>query len=158
MPGSSKDCSENRKKKWAEHFRKSFNRAEACRATGVNRSTVWRWAKEDKAFSEAVWEIEESVLDVAEAKLAEMVRAGNLQAVKFLLRSKGRERGYGDRLEISQTVKKETIDIQRLELLLSDICVRDALEKLAVDSLEGIEKEKLEYDGRRQEIGFQPPG
>ena len=114
--------------------------------------------KDDKAFAETVWEIEESVLDVAESKLVELVRAGNLQAIKFLLRSKGRERGYGDRLEISQTVKKETIDIQKLELLLSDICVRDALEKLAVDSLEGIEKEKLEYDGRRQEIGFQPPG
>ena len=152
MPGSSKVSSENRKKKWAEHFRKSFNRAEACRATGVNRSTVWRWMKEDKAFSEAVWEIEESVLDVAEAKLAEMVRAGNLQAVKFLLRSKGRERGYGDRLEIAQTVKKETIDVKRLELLLSDGCVRNALERLAVESLEDI-KGELEHDGRRQEIG-----
>ena len=153
MPGSSKVSSENRKKKWAEHFRKSFNRAEACRATGVNRSTVWRWAKEDKAFAETVWEIEESVLDVAEAKLAEMVRAGNLQAVKFLLRSKARERGYGDRLEIAQTVKRETIDVKRLELLLSDSYVRNALEKLAVDSLEDIKEEKLEYDRRKQEIG-----
>ena len=153
MPGSSKECSENRKKKWAEHYRKSFNRAEACRATHVNRSTVWRWMKEDKTFSEAIWEIEESVLDVAESKLVELVQAGNLQAIKFLLRSKARERGYGDRLEISQTVKRETIDVKRLELLLSDSCVRNALEKLAVDSLEDIKEEKLEYDGRRQEIG-----
>ena len=153
MPGSSKDCSENRKKKWAGQYRKSFNRAEACRATHVNRSTVWRWMKEDKAFAEAVWEIEEGVLDVAESKLVELVREGNLQAIKFLLATKGRERGYGDRLEISQTVKKETIDDKRLELLLSDSCVRNALEKLAVDSLHDIKEEKLEYDGRRQEIG-----
>ena len=157
MPGSSKDCTEYRKKKWAEQYKKSFNRAEACRATGVNRSTVWRWAKEDKAFSEAVWEIEESVLDVAESKLAEMVRAGNLQAVKFLLRSKARERGYGDRLEISQTVKKETIDIQRLELLLSDSCVRSALERLAIGSLQDIKEGKLEYDGQKQ-IGHRSTG
>ena len=120
MPGSSKDCSDNRKEKWAEHYRKSFNRTEACQATGVNRTTVWRWMKEDKAFSETVWEIEESLLDVAEGKLVELVRGGNLQAIKFLLRSKARERGYGDRLEIAQTVKKETIDVKRLELLLSD--------------------------------------
>ena len=153
VPGSSKDCSENRKKKWAESFKKSFNRAEACKSTGVNRSTVWRWMKEDKAFSEAVWEIEEGVLDAAESKLVELVREGNLQAIKFLLRTKARERGYGDRLEIAQTLKRETIDVKRLELLLSDSCVRDALEKLAVDSLEDIKKEKLEYDGRRQEIG-----
>ncbi len=157
MPGSSKDSSENRKKEWAEQYKKSFNRAEACQATGVHRTTVWRWMKEDKAFAEAVWEIEEGVLDVAESKLVELVRAGNLQAIKFLLRSKARERGYGDRLEIAQTVKRETIDVKRLELLLSDNCVRNALEKLAVESLEDI-KGELEHDGRKQQIGLQPPG
>ncbi len=153
MPGSSRDCSENRKKKWAEQYRKSFNRAEACRATHVNRSTVWRWMKEDKAFAEAVWEIEEGVLDLAESRLVGLVREGNLQAIKFLLRSKARERGYGDRLEIAQTVKRETIDVKRLELFLSDSCVRSALEKLAVDSLVDIKEEQLEYDRRKQEIG-----
>lgn len=143
MPGSSKDCSENRKRKWAEAFKKTFNRAKACQATGVHRATVWRWMKEDKAFSETVWEIEESVLDIAESRLVELVQAGNLQAIKFLLRSKARERGYGDRLEISQTVKKETIDVKRLELLLSDSCVRNALERLAVDSLERYQRGKI---------------
>jgi hypothetical protein len=149
MPGASKGRSAFRKKSWAEHFSKSFNRAEACRATGVNRSTLWRWLKEDKAFSEAVWEIEESVLDVAESKLMELVRAGNLQAIKFLLRSKARERGYGDRLEIAQTVKNETIDVKRLELLLSDSCIRNALEKLAVESLEDTSDE-IQDAGRNQ--------
>jgi len=151
MPGSSKDRSASRKKKWAEHYRKSFNRAEACKATGVNRSTLWRWMKEDQAFSETVWEIEESILDVAESKLLELVRAGNLQAIKFLLRSKARDRGYGDRLEIAQTVKNETIDVKRLELLLSDSSIRNALEKLAVDSLEDI-KEELHHEGQIQPI------
>jgi hypothetical protein len=105
--------------------------------------------KEDKAFSETIWEIEESVIDVAESKLMELVRAGNLQAIKFLLRSKARERGYGDRLEIAQTVKNETIDVKRLELLLSDSCIRNALEKLAVESLEDTSDE-IQDAGRNQ--------
>jgi hypothetical protein len=145
MPGSSKDRSDSRKKWWAEHFRKNFNRADACNATGVNRSTLWRWIKEDKAFSEAVWEIEESVIDVAESKLMELVREGNLQAIKFLLRSKARERGYGDRLEIAQTVKNETIDVKRLEVLLADSETRNLLEKIAVESL-GSDREDLRHD------------
>ena len=107
--------------------------------------------KEDKTFSEAVWEIEEGVLDVAESKLMELVRAGNLQAIKFLLRSKAHERGYGDRLEIAQTVKNETIDIKRLELLLSDSCIRNALEKMAVESLEDT-SEGTQHDGRNRRI------
>jgi hypothetical protein len=149
MPGSSKDRSADRKKRWAEQFRKSFNRTEACKTTGVNRSTLWRWLKEDQEFSESIWNIEEEALDIAECKLMELVRAGNFQAIKFLLRSKARARGYGDRLEIAQTVKNETIDVKRLELLLSDSCIRNALEKLAVESLEDTSDE-IQDAGRNQ--------
>jgi hypothetical protein len=141
MPACTPEQRDFRKKKWLEVYKNTFNRAEACTSVRLNRATLWRWLKADRNFNEAVMEIEESALDEAESKLIELVRGGNLQAIKFLLRTKGRTRGYGDHLEIAQTVKQETIDTKRLEILLSDSQTREALEVLAVESLKTNPKE-----------------
>jgi hypothetical protein len=46
----------------------------------------------------------ERQLDVAEAKLFQAIDRGELPAIMFLLRTLGRSRGYGDRLEVDATV------------------------------------------------------
>ena len=67
---------------------------------GVGRSTVDRWIKESPTIAAAFDEALELLLDTAEHKLVEQVLGGDLKAIRFLLDSKGKSRGYGrpDRL------------------------------------------------------------
>ena len=68
-------------------------------AVGCSRTTVYK-ALEDYVTVKAAYEEEtETFLDAAEERLAEKVMEGSMDAIKFYLRTKGRTRGYGDRLE-----------------------------------------------------------
>ena len=132
-----------RKKKWLDSYRKTFNKASACKAVKVNRSTAWRWVKDDLDFAEKVVEIEEGLIDEIEGKLLDLALGGNLQAIKTFLKAKAADRGYTNKLEISQNTKHEQIDIKRLELLLANPETSDALELIALSS---IKTETLEED------------
>jgi hypothetical protein len=44
----------------------------------------------------------ETMLDIAEGKLYENVRAGESQDIKWFLSKRGKKRGYGDAVEINQ--------------------------------------------------------
>lgn len=145
MPSIMPEKRSAKKAKFLALYAQTFNVAKASEGAGIHRSTAFRWRKSDLKFATSLHDVEESMLDEAESKLMELVRSGNLQAVKFLLRTKGRSRGYGDRLEIAQTVKQ--VDTKRLELLLSDNRTRQALEILALKSLESKPDEVT--DGRQ---------
>lgn len=136
MPACLPETRDARKKRWLHEYRVSQDRTEANEAIGVNRSTIWRWIKNDPSFAEAVRQIEEEALDEAEGQLMQLVRGGELGAIKFFLKTKGRSRGYGDRLEIAQTTTHVKVDMQRLELLLANPEARTALEVLATKSVE----------------------
>jgi hypothetical protein len=127
---------EMRKKKWLDSYRRTFNKTSACKAIKVNRSTVWRWVQNDPEFSESLQDLEEQMLDEAEGALMKLVREADFRAIKFLLQTKGRSRGYGEKLQIEKTTKHETIDTKRLELILKKDTTRRALEILARNSLE----------------------
>lgn len=61
---------------------------------------------------EVVEEVTERHLDVAEQQLLLLVGQGNLGAVTFYLRTKGRHRGYGDKLEVKAEVRaKKAVDL-----------------------------------------------
>ena len=77
------------------------NVAIACKEAGISRQTHYRWLKEDEDYAEAVLEQSEVVLDIAEAKLIERVQEGDLRAIMFLLKTKGKERGYDEKRTIS---------------------------------------------------------
>ncbi len=90
-------------------------------------------------------EIEEAIIDEIEGKLLHMARNGNIQAIKTVLKAKARNRGYTNKLEISQTSKQENVDTQRLEILLSDSTTAHALEVISskyieVDNISNNEK------------------
>lgn len=68
----------------------------AARSLGCCRWTVSSRINENDAVREAYRQIVEDRVDTAESKLMELVQAGNLKAIMFLLRAKGRQRGYGD--------------------------------------------------------------
>lgn len=71
----------------------------ARRATGISYNVQMRWLK-SKRLKELYDEIVEGFVDVAEEQLHRHVRMGSLDAAKFVLKTKGRNRGYGNKLEV----------------------------------------------------------
>lgn len=90
--------------------------AKAARELDVTRRTLYnymeRWPKVREAYEDA----SDETLDLAEQGLFDAIRAGSLSAIMFVLKTKGRSRGYVERTEMKQideleiTVKREDSD------------------------------------------------
>lgn len=77
----------------------------ACQQANIkSRTTYYRWMKEE-AFKEEIENINESYIDMAETQLRAAVSRGDMNAVFFLLKTKGKSRGYVEKIE--QEVKDD---------------------------------------------------
>jgi len=72
----------------------------SCRQAGVARSTYYQWLK-DADFANKVDEIQNVALDFAESQLYTQIKKGNVAAIIFYMKTKGRPRGYNERYEIT---------------------------------------------------------
>jgi hypothetical protein len=72
----------------------------ACKIAKVGRTTFYQYLKEDKEFAKQVKDIENIALDFAESQLHKQISEGNTTATIFLLKTKGKSRGYVERSEI----------------------------------------------------------
>ncbi len=69
----------------------------ACKATSnLSRTTYHTWRKEDSVFNAACLEIEQEQVDMVETNLLRNVRDGKEISSIFYLKSKAKDRGYGD--------------------------------------------------------------
>ena len=86
--------------------------ADACEGTagimvlvakklGCDRSTVWRYAKRYKSVRDALYQADEAATDLAEAKSIKLIDAEYWPAIKHRLDTKGKDRGYAERTEIT---------------------------------------------------------
>jgi predicted DNA-binding transcriptional regulator AlpA len=102
----------------------------ACKIVGIDRTTFYRYLKDDEDFSKKVQEIENVTLDFVESQLHKQIKENSTAATIFFLKTKGKKRGYIERQEIDHTTQGEaigsSIDLSKLstEVLL-------ALEKAA---------------------------
>jgi len=78
----------------------------ACRELGISKQTHYKWLKSDSVYKEEFENLLEEFLDLAEAKLLELIEEGNFQATKFFLSKKGRKRGYGKEQEEEDSNKE----------------------------------------------------
>jgi hypothetical protein len=91
-----------KKEQFIEALEKSMGiMSQAAKKIGVERTTPYRWMREDEEFKDRVDEVQNVVLDFAETKLFELVQDGNPTATIFLLKTRGKERGYVERQEIT---------------------------------------------------------
>ena len=67
------------------------------------RKIHYEWLKTDPAYKEAVESIEGIVLDYAESQLFKQVAKGDTTAIIFLLKCRGKKRGYVERAEMDLT-------------------------------------------------------
>jgi len=74
---------------------------------GIVRSTHYKWMDEDADYRKGVEDVTEYVIDFAESKLHNQINDGNLTATIFYLKTKGKKRGYVERIEnVNQDVHK----------------------------------------------------
>jgi hypothetical protein len=73
----------------------------AVRQVGIARSTFYKWLSEDEDFKREVDDIQEIALDFAESQLHKQIKEGSTTATIFLLKTKGKRRGYVERQEIT---------------------------------------------------------
>ncbi len=76
------------------------NMAAAARRFHCSRTTVWDYVNQDTGLRELVDELSESFKDVAEQTLFNAIREGNIIATIFYLKTRARDRGYSERLEL----------------------------------------------------------
>ena len=77
------------------------NQAAVARKFGVTRQAVASYIERHPVLQQAQRDIDESMLDNAESALYRDVIAGNFQAVKWYLATKGKARGYVERQEVT---------------------------------------------------------
>jgi|GEM_PF-1683071 Transcriptional regulator containing GAF, AAA-type ATPase, and DNA binding domains len=75
--------------------------AGAAKLLGVDRSTIKRFVDKHKAVREALPNIIEFNLDAAEMGLMHLIGKKNFLAIKFILETRGKGRGYGKVQEIA---------------------------------------------------------
>jgi len=84
----------------------------ACKKVGISRSVFYLWMSEDKEFKKTVDDIQNIALDFAESQLHKQIGDGNTTATIFYLKTKGKNRGYLEGIDI--TTKGESINVLNL--------------------------------------------
>ena len=90
-----------------------INISAAQKLTGIYGHSSWK--SNDVGYLEAVEQITDIIIDNVEFKLFKYIQADNLSAIQFFLKTKGRHRGYGDKMEV--TTKKADMSQQILTAL-----------------------------------------
>lgn len=109
-----------------EHNKKIFLEAlvlhhgiisDACKATGVGRTTVYLWRDSDPEFKKELDEVNETAIDFVEGKLFQRIEGVMTEnsdgevyktppsdtAIIFFLKTKGKKRGYVEKSEIEHS-------------------------------------------------------
>lgn len=71
----------------------------ALKAANVSRTAYYEWLKEDEQFRNDVEHCGEETLDFAENALLKQIKGGNPTSTIFYLKTKGKKRGYVERVE-----------------------------------------------------------
>jgi len=139
-------------------YRENFgNITISCQACGVSRSAYSSWVKNDPEFRQRLAEIEpeEIMLDWGEHKLMERITKGDTLATMFLLKTKGKRRGYIERQEVAHegdVVKQITVNVLKPGARLEDIPKLDGDENKTLPESSQI----VNFDTQKDDSYFVP--
>lgn len=113
------DTSDNLKNNMIQAMEKSLCVVSvAAKQAGISRNTHYRWLKEDPEYKSAIEDLDNVTLDFAESKLHGLINEGNVAAIIFFLKTKGKKRGYVERQELQiNDTKPDLSDISTAELM-----------------------------------------
>lgn len=103
----------------------------ACKMSNVKRSDFYNYKNNDKEFASKVVDIRDAQIDFVEAQLIKGIKDGSATLIKFYLSTKGKNRGYSEKIEIEQTIKQDLSLLtneqirERINLLHNNTSERD---------------------------------
>jgi hypothetical protein len=85
----------------------------AAKSVGIDRTTHYLWLKDDEEYKASVESIQDITLDFAESQLHKQIKDGEVTSTIFYLKTKGKKRGYVERVEqdVSINLPQVTIEI-----------------------------------------------
>lgn len=106
----------NQKKAMIEALEKSLGIVtSACKSVGISRETHYAWMREDEEYKAAVESIGDVALDFAESQLHKQIKEGSTAATIFLLKTKGKKRGYIERIENVEIEQPSIVEINPID-------------------------------------------
>ena len=96
------------------YTKKGCNVSATCSALGISRQTFYVRKNSDAELRERLEEADESIIDFAESKLVESIGEGDLTAIIFFLKTKGKKRGYVEKYE-------NDVSVNSFEKLLQEL-------------------------------------
>lgn len=112
-----------KKKAFLDAYQKTFgNVSQACKLTEISRFTFYEWKKKDAKFASEIEAIEpeEILVDFAENALIQRVSKGDTTAIIFLLKTKGKKRGYVERKEFEHSGQVDYSDVREAYIKMLD--------------------------------------
>ena len=76
-------------------------RSVAARKLGCSPTTVGKYIERYKKLRSVIAEVVDETLDLAEGQMLKAIGDGNMTAIIFYLKTKGKNRGYVERTELS---------------------------------------------------------
>ncbi len=96
------------KKELLDVLRKSMGIVvHACRKAGISRSTFYKYREDDPEFAAEVNSINEEAVDFVESELLKNIAKGDTTAQIFFLKTKGRHRGWTERVDMTHEIKQK---------------------------------------------------
>jgi transposase-like protein len=81
--------------------------SEIARRIGCSRQTVYAWMNDHPEVARAIEEERQVSLDHAETTLYKAIESGDLSAAKYLLSTRGRDRGFSTRAELAAEIQQQ---------------------------------------------------
>ena len=89
------------KKRFLEILKdKDCHISKACEGANIGRRTYYEWIEKDKDFKDECDSVQESLIDLAENHLLQKIKKGDITAIIFYLKTKGKKRGYDEKHQI----------------------------------------------------------
>lgn len=96
------------------YAKKAGNISSTCSSLGIDRTTFNAWREKYPKLSQLLNDVDESLIDFSESKLLEQISEGNLTAIIFHLKTKGKKRGYVESME-------QNVNINPFEKLMQEL-------------------------------------
>ena len=85
------------------------NKVRTAKALGMSRQTLWHRIKNNPELKDRLDDAWEGVVDEVEYALLELTEEKQFNAIQFFLKCKAKNRGYGDKVEVTQFSTQHSI-------------------------------------------------
>lgn len=80
-----------------------------CEKVGITRKTYHQWYNKDEKFRDDVETINDNLLDMAQNVIKKSLEDGSLQAAMFVVKMRGKKRGWSEGIDITSNGEKINI-------------------------------------------------